>query len=277
MGKGRTPCCDKSKVKKGPWSPKEDQILTTFIHNHGHTNWRALPLRAGLLRCGKSCRLRWINYLRPDVKRGNFTPDEEQAIINLHNSIGNKWSKIASRFPGRTDNEIKNVWNTHLKKRVIKKNIAADNVNVNDNINIIGSKNTDKAILDQGVLLVSDANYEKPNFLNVNSIPDHSPTSSYASSSNFSNSGEKIEIPLEYCDVDLWELFDSLDELDNGGRGNYDSDPSNADVGTEGGNWIRSLENELGLTSDVDILPKEHNNIVLTQQEVMHLETGITN
>ncbi|KAL8046144.1 hypothetical protein ABFX02_08G159100 [Erythranthe guttata] len=187
MVKERAPCCDKSKVKKGAWTPTEDQILTSFIRNHGHTNWRALPLRAGLLRCGKSCRLRWINYLRPDVKRGNFTPDEEQAIINLHNSIGNKWSKIASHFPGRTDNEIKNV-----------------------------------------------------------SISDHSPTSSYASSSNFSNSGEKIEIPLEYCDVDLWELFDSLDELDNGPCGNRDSDPSNVDIGTDGGNWIRSLENELG-------------------------------
>ncbi|KAL7142954.1 hypothetical protein ABFS83_08G159100 [Erythranthe nasuta] len=283
MGKGRTPCCDKNKVKKGPWSPKEDQILTSFIHNNGHTNWRALPLQAGLLRCGKSCRLRWINYLRPDVKRGNFTPDEEQAIINLHNSIGNKWSKIASRFPGRTDNEIKNVWNTHLKKRVAKKNIAADNVNVNVNINI-GFENTDKAILDHGFQLDSDVNYEKPEFLNVKSVSGHSPpTSSYASSSGFSNSNEgntkanealehnssngKIEIPSEYSDVDLWELFDSLDELDNGRRGNLDSDPSNADVGTEGGNWIRSLENELGLTSDVDILPKEHNNFVLTQQQ----------
>ncbi|KAL3508255.1 hypothetical protein ACH5RR_027656 [Cinchona calisaya] len=117
MGRGRAPCCDKSKVKKGPWSPAEDLTLISFIRKQGHANWRALPKQAGLLRCGKSCRLRWINYLRPDVKRGNFTPEEEQTIINLHNALGNKWSKIASHFPGRTDNEIKNVWNTHLKKR----------------------------------------------------------------------------------------------------------------------------------------------------------------
>ncbi|GAV64136.1 Myb_DNA-binding domain-containing protein [Cephalotus follicularis] len=117
MGKGRAPCCDKSQVKRGPWSPAEDMRLMTFIQQHGHENWRALPKQAGLLRCGKSCRLRWINYLRPDVKRGNFTKEEEDTIIKLHETLGNKWSKIASHLPGRTDNEIKNVWNTHLKKR----------------------------------------------------------------------------------------------------------------------------------------------------------------
>ncbi|KAK7324312.1 hypothetical protein VNO77_27845 [Canavalia gladiata] len=121
MGKGRAPCCDKTQVKRGPWSPAEDLKLIAFIQKYGHENWRALPKQAGLLRCGKSCRLRWINYLRPDVKRGNFTPEEEETIIRLHKALGNKWSKIASRLPGRTDNEIKNVWNTHLKKRVAGK------------------------------------------------------------------------------------------------------------------------------------------------------------
>ncbi|AAG29648.1 Transcription factor MYB72 [Arabidopsis thaliana] len=118
MGKGRAPCCDKNKVKRGPWSPQEDLTLITFIQKHGHQNWRSLPKLAGLLRCGKSCRLRWINYLRPDVKRGNFSKKEEDAIIHYHQTLGNKWSKIASFLPGRTDNEIKNVWNTHLKKRL---------------------------------------------------------------------------------------------------------------------------------------------------------------
>ncbi|KAG7600714.1 SANT/Myb domain [Arabidopsis suecica] len=118
MGKGRAPCCDKNKVKRGPWSPQEDLTLITFIQKHGHQNWRSLPKLAGLMRCGKSCRLRWINYLRPDVKRGNFSKKEEDAIIHYHQTLGNKWSKIASFLPGRTDNEIKNVWNTHLKKRI---------------------------------------------------------------------------------------------------------------------------------------------------------------
>lgn len=117
-GKGRAPCCEKHGLRKGSWTEAEDTMLVTYILLHGHRNWNALPKQAGLLRCGKSCRLRWTNYLRPDIKRGNFSKEEEDTIIQLHQLLGNKWSTIASRLPGRTDNEIKNVWNTHLKKRL---------------------------------------------------------------------------------------------------------------------------------------------------------------
>ncbi|KAK3158803.1 hypothetical protein QOZ80_2AG0141780 [Eleusine coracana subsp. coracana] len=119
MGRGRAPCCAKVGLNRGSWTPQEDMRLIAYIQKHGHANWRALPKQAGLLRCGKSCRLRWINYLRPDLKRGNFTADEEETIIKLHGMLGNKWSKIAACLPGRTDNEIKNVWNTHLKKKKV--------------------------------------------------------------------------------------------------------------------------------------------------------------
>ncbi|KAL8035522.1 hypothetical protein ABFX02_12G102400 [Erythranthe guttata] len=120
---GRSPCCDKVGMKKGVWTPEEDNKLFTYMQQHGHGNWRDLPLKAGLRRCGKSCRLRWNNYLRPDIKRGKFSFQEEQTIIQLHALLGNRWSAIARHLPKRTDNEIKNYWNTNLKKRLAKMGI----------------------------------------------------------------------------------------------------------------------------------------------------------
>ncbi|EOY10429.1 SANT/Myb domain - like 10 [Theobroma cacao] len=117
---GRPPCCDKVGIKKGPWTPEEDIILVSYIQEHGPGNWRSVPTNTGLLRCSKSCRLRWTNYLRPGIKRGNFTPHEEGMIIHLQALLGNKWAAIASYLPQRTDNDIKNYWNTHLKKKLKK-------------------------------------------------------------------------------------------------------------------------------------------------------------
>ncbi|KAK8660656.1 hypothetical protein V6N13_051575 [Hibiscus sabdariffa] len=133
---GRKPCCPKEGMNKGSWSANEDQILTNYIQTHGEGKWRDLPQRAGLKRCGKSCRLRWKNYLRPTIKRGNISVDEEELIIRLHKLLDNerlifdafKWSLIAGRLPGRTDNEIKNYWNTNLSKRL---NGQKDNISPN--------------------------------------------------------------------------------------------------------------------------------------------------
>ncbi|CAL9058931.1 unnamed protein product, partial [Musa banksii] len=115
---GRKPCCSKEGLNRGAWTANEDKILVTYISTHGTTKWGSLPKRAGLKRCGKSCRLRWLNYLRPGIKRGNISDDEEELIIRLHKLLGNRWSLIAGRLPGRTDNEIKNYWNTTLVKRL---------------------------------------------------------------------------------------------------------------------------------------------------------------
>ncbi|XP_040375830.1 transcription repressor MYB5-like [Oryza brachyantha] len=110
-------------LKRGPWTPEEDEVLARFVAREGCERWRTLPRRAGLLRCGKSCRLRWMNYLRPDIKRSPITGDEEDLILRLHRLLGNRWSLIAGRLPGRTDNEIKNYWNTHLSRKLIAQGI----------------------------------------------------------------------------------------------------------------------------------------------------------
>ncbi|EFH55888.1 hypothetical protein ARALYDRAFT_482672 [Arabidopsis lyrata subsp. lyrata] len=117
---GRAPCCDKENVKRGPWSPEEDAKLKDYIEKQGTGgNWIALPHKAGLRRCGKSCRLRWLNYLRPNIRHGDFTEEEDKIIYSLYASIGSRWSVIAAHLQGRTDNDIKNYWNTKLKKKLI--------------------------------------------------------------------------------------------------------------------------------------------------------------
>ncbi|KAG7587040.1 Myb domain [Arabidopsis thaliana x Arabidopsis arenosa] len=155
----RPPCCEKIQVKKGPWTPEEDIILVSYIQQHGPGNWRSVPANTGLLRCSKSCRLRWTNYLRPGIKRGNFTQPEEKMIIHLQALLGNRWAAIASYLPQRTDNDIKNYWNTHLKKKLLtmklqngiingdKTNMATEISSCNNNNN---GCNHNKRIVNKG-------------------------------------------------------------------------------------------------------------------------------
>ncbi|KAI9127231.1 hypothetical protein K1719_001790 [Acacia pycnantha] len=120
---GRSPYCKKKHTKKGAWNKKKDQRPINYNNIHGEGCWRSLPKAVGLLRCDKSCKLRWINYVPPDLKRVNITEREAELIIRLQSLLCNKWSLIAARLPGSTDKEIKDYWKTHLKRKLYNRGL----------------------------------------------------------------------------------------------------------------------------------------------------------
>ncbi|KAM3286554.1 myb-related protein [Capsicum chacoense] len=172
---GRPPCCDKLGVKKGPWTPEEDIMLVSFVQEHGPGNWRTVPTHTGLRRCSKSCRLRWTNYLRPGIKRGSFTDQEEKMIIQLQALLGNKWAAIASYLPERTDNDIKNYWNTHLKKKL--KKLEANDLYSSDGHCLSSIKSASRGQWER--TLQADINTAKQALQNALSLDKSRPISEY--------------------------------------------------------------------------------------------------
>ncbi|KAL8129339.1 hypothetical protein V2J09_018494 [Rumex salicifolius] len=155
------------KLRKGLWSPEEDEKLISYMLTNGQGCWSDVARNSGLQRCGKSCRLRWINYLRPDLKRGAFSPQEEDLILHLHSLLGNRWSQIAARLPGRTDNEIKNFWNSTIKKR-LKNNNNNNNNTSSSSPNASDSSSSGNHHQQQGMIMP----------MYINSMPSSStPTS----------------------------------------------------------------------------------------------------
>ncbi|KAL0429930.1 UNVERIFIED_CONTAM: Transcription factor [Sesamum radiatum] len=143
----------KKDLNRGAWAPEEDRRLYQAVHVHGPKHWTTVAAKAGLNRCAKSCRLRWMNYLRPNIKRGNITDQEEDLIIRLHKLLGNRWSLIAARLPGRTDNEIKNYWNYHLSKKKLEQRVLVAGISTKE----MGSKSDDEQNAEEKVAVADSS------------------------------------------------------------------------------------------------------------------------
>nr|AHY20036.1 R2R3MYB transcription factor 5 [Tulipa fosteriana] len=153
-------CDSDAGVRKGPWSRQEDDLLIRSIKKYGLVKWSRVPRLAGLNRCRKSCRLRWYNYLDPNVNRSRFGQDEDDLIIRLHKLLGNKWSLIAGRLPGRTANDIKNYWNCHLSKKVLNISKGA-NINGTSPIVVRPIRPKPQAVLENSIKLTKQIGVEQ--------------------------------------------------------------------------------------------------------------------
>ncbi|KAJ0743400.1 putative transcription factor MYB family [Helianthus annuus] len=234
---GRAPCCEKVGLKRGRWTAEEDEKLSNYIKVHGEGSWRSLPKNAGLLRCGKSCRLRWINYLRSDLRRGNISKEEEQLITNLHASLGNRWSLIAAHLPGRTDNEIKNYWNSHLSRKILPSRRPMNP----PAIAIAPTVNKQKGRTSQSTMKINKAYNRKSNVTNHNMVQSTKPPTKQQTKADPCATSNEDEM---LCFIDSVMDLDMLTAVDDGGsKGASTSEPM-SDVISEGKETLETVISE---------------------------------
>ncbi|KAL8546675.1 hypothetical protein ACS0TY_006413 [Phlomoides rotata] len=159
---------------KVAWTSEEDYKLTYFVNKDGPHLWDSISHkleRIGIKRSGNSCRLRWVNYLSPDIRRGNFTDEEILTILTLHRQLGNRWSRIAKELPGRTDNDIKNFWNTRVVKEAKQLNCDVNGEEFfkrmtqrNSSMGGGGGTSFPTGSTDHAVVLVGSSNYTDEEF-----------------------------------------------------------------------------------------------------------------
>ncbi|KAJ0256643.1 Transcription factor MYB63 [Hirschfeldia incana] len=234
----------------------------------------------GLLRCGKSCRLRWINYLRPDVKRGNFTVEEEETIIKLHQNYGNKWSRIASQLPGRTDNEIKNVWHTHLKKRLVQSSAtttcSSDSISSRkeDKSQAEGCLNT-KTSQESTTSVFSGGS----NNLNQEDDPKIGFLFRYSEVKDIIQEVDKpqlLEIPFD-SDPNIWSFLDSSNSLQQSGANEFraEEEPDDDEVKKwfkhlESGLELEEADNQQGKLGTLNEASSSSSSLLKTHELMMH-------
>ncbi|KAK7269585.1 hypothetical protein RIF29_22317 [Crotalaria pallida] len=199
-------------MKKGPWTEEEDSVLINYVNLHGEGHWNSIARGAGLKRTGKSCRLRWLNYLRPNVRRGNITLHEQLLILDLHSRWGNRWSKIAEQLPGRTDNEIKNYWRTRVVKQAKQLKCDVNSKQFRDTMRFVWMPRLMEQIqasdnrLGQATMCINTQAYTEPCVTKPTSMFSSVPSSGVDTVHPSSLSDSSVSYYRDHSDIETAEL-----------------------------------------------------------------------